>query len=328
MAHDEEKEVILSVRGLKKYFPVKSPSLIPGRKKYLHAVDGVDFDIRRGETLGLVGESGCGKSTVGRMLVGIEQPTAGTVVYQGRDLVRMKQGEIGSIRTQLQMIFQDSYASLNPRKRVYDILADPMRYHGLVTRETAGKRVNELLSMVGLPQNAARRYPHEFSGGQRQRIGIARALILQPKMIVCDEPVSALDVSVQAQILNLLQELQEIFDFTYILIAHGLNVVEHMSDRIGVMYLGKMVEVAPAGSLFNSPRHPYTEALVSAIPQPDLHSGRKRILLSGEIPSPSNPPPGCRFSTRCRYAKVICREQEPILAEDQGWSVACHFPLA
>ena len=293
MEHDEEKEVILSVRGLKKYFPVKSPSLIPGRKKYLHAVDGVDFDIRRGETLGLVGESGCGKSTVGRMLVGIEQPTAGTVVYQGRDLVRMKQGEISSIRTQLQMIFQDSYASLNPRKRVYDILADPMRYHGLVTRETAGKRVNELLSMVGLPQNAARRYPHEFSGGQRQRICIAKALSLNPSLIVCDEPVSALDMSIQAQILNLLKELQENLGVTYLFIAHGLGDGEEV---------------------FRHPVHPYASMLIEAVPIADpVRRQTEDQILQGEVPSAIDLPAGCRFAGRCPYATERCRREEPVL---------------
>ena len=314
MAQNEEKEVILSVRGLKKYFPVKNPSLIPRKRKYLHAVDGVDFDIRRGETLGLVGESGCGKSTVGRMLVGIAQPTAGSVVYQGRDLVRMKWGEIGSIRTQLQMIFQDSYASLNPRKRVYDILADPMRYHGLVTRETAGKRVNELLSMVGLPQNAARRYPHEFSGGQRQRICIAKALSLNPSLIVCDEPVSALDMSIQAQILNLLRELQDDLGVTYLFIAHGLGAVHYVSQRIAVMYLGKIVEIGDGEEVFRHPVHPYASMLIEAVPIADpVRRQTEDQILQGEVPSAIDLPAGCRFAGRCPYATERCRREEPVL---------------
>jgi oligopeptide/dipeptide ABC transporter ATP-binding protein len=226
------------------------------------------------------------------------------------------------------MVFQNPYASLNPRLSVGDNIAESLIIHGLHEPKRRREIVQEMLRNVGLQPDYYDRYPHEFSGGQRQRVGIARALILKPKLIVCDEPVSALDVSVQAQILNLLQELQETFNFTYILVAHGLNVVEHMSNRIGVMYLGKLVEIAPAGSLFNSPRHPYTEALVSAIPQPDVAKARNRIVLEGDIPSPSNPPAGCRFSTRCRYAKAICREHEPKLIQEQGWSVACHFPLS
>lgn len=317
--------VLLSVRNLKKHFQTQEKW---NKQRVIYAVDGVSFDVRKGETFGLVGESGCGKTTTGRLILRLLEPTAGHIDFNGNAVLEMDRQQLKRLRRDMQMVFQNPYASLNPRLSVGDNIAESLIIHKMHESKRHREIVQEMMRNVGLQPDYYDRYPHEFSGGQRQRIGIARALILQPKMIVCDEPVSALDVSVQAQILNLLQELQEKFDFTYILIAHRLNVVEHMSDRIGVMYLGKMVEVAPAGSLFNSPRHPYTEALVSAIPQPDLHSGRKRILLSGEIPSPSNPPPGCRFSTRCRYAKVICREQEPILAEDQGWSVACHFPLA
>lgn len=317
--------ILLSVRNVKKHFYSQE-----GWKKQriTYAVDGVSFDVLKGETFGLVGESGCGKTTTGRLILRLLEPTAGHIVFNGKDVLSMGKQQLKVLRRDMQMIFQNPYASLNPRLSVGDNIAESLIIHKMYEPQNRREIVREMMRNVGLQPAYYDRYPHEFSGGQRQRIGIARALILQPQMIVCDEPVSALDVSVQAQILNLLQELQEKFNFTYILIAHGLNIVEHMSDRIGVMYLGKLVEVAPACNLFNLPRHPYTEALVSAIPQPDLKSGRNRILLSGEIPSPSNPPPGCRFSTRCPYVRGLCREQEPLLEEKQGWSVACHFPLA
>ena len=316
MTMQTQREPILSVRGLKKGYPIKSSALLAANRKVVHAVDGVDLDLYEGETLGLVGESGCGKSTVGRLLAGIEKPTEGTISYQGMDLVHMKNKEMRRIRTQLQMIFQDPYSSLNPRKRVYDILADPMLYHGLVTRQTAAARVDELLGLVGLPKSASRRYPHEFSGGQRQRICIARALSLNPRVIICDEPVSALDMSIQAQILNLLKDLQKELDVTYLFIAHGLGAVHYISPRIAIMYLGKIVEISDGTTIFREPLHPYAQMLIRAVPLTDPQKRQfDEEISTGEVPSAVDLPQGCRFAQRCPYATEQCRTSEPSLRD-------------
>ncbi len=323
---ENDREVILSANELTKLYPVRNPSLIPRPRKYVHAADGVSLTLRRGETLGLVGESGCGKSTVGRLIVGLERPTSGQIHYKGRDLAEAGRGDKDTLRTELQMIFQDSYSSLNPRKRIYDILADPMLYHRLTDRAGVEQRVDELLVMVGLPADAKRRYPHEFSGGQRQRISIARALSLEPKLIVCDEPVSALDMSIQAQILNLLKELQEKLDITCLFISHSLGAVRYVSDRIAVMYLGRIVEIGDAQEIIRHPQHPYTQTLVSAVP---LADPQKRniadFLLEGEVPSAIDLPKGCRFAPRCRAAMPVCREREPGLRPCEGMGGEQHL---
>jgi oligopeptide transport system ATP-binding protein len=311
---------LLWVRDLRKHFRIRDGWR---RQRTVYAVDGVSFEVAPGETFGLVGESGCGKTTIGRLVLRLIEPTAGQIRFDGRDVLALDKTRLKAMRRDMQMVFQNPYASLNPRLTAGGNIAESLIIHGLGEPRQHRDKVREMLRTVGLQPDYIDRYPHEFSGGQRQRIGIARTLILRPKLIVCDEPVSALDVSVQAQILNLLQDLKEQFGFAYILIAHGLQVVEHMSDRIGVMYLGKLVEVAPARQLFVSPRHPYTEALVSAIPQPVPGAARKRILLEGDVPSPSDPPSRCRFHTRCRYATELCRKVEPVLEN----GVACHFPL-
>ena len=321
-------QTLLSVRGLIKQYPIRR-GWFPRTVATVHAVDGVDFDLHRGETLGLVGESGCGKTTVGRQIVGLETPTAGEILYHGQPLPeRLRGGERGD-RTRLQMVFQDTFASLNPRKRIGDILGDPLLYHRLATRKTVWPEVQRLLDLIGLPANAAQRYPHEFSGGQRQRVGLARALSLKPDLIVCDEPVSALDVSIQAQILNLIRDLQRELQLTYLFIGHGLAAVHYVSDRIAVMYLGKIVEIAPSSDLFFAPQHPYTQALCDAAPVPDPEERKRdRIVLSGEIPSNLQPPAGCRFHTRCPYATELCKTAEPALIahvpEDPGHMTACH----
>jgi oligopeptide/dipeptide ABC transporter ATP-binding protein len=311
---------LLWVRDLKKHFPIRDGWR---RQRTVYAVDGVSFHVAPGETFGLVGESGCGKTTIGRLVLRLIEPTAGQIRFDGRDVLALDKARLKAMRRDMQMVFQNPYASLNPRLTAGGNIAESLIILGLGEPRQHRDMVQEMLRTVGLQPDYIDRYPHEFSGGQRQRIGIARTLILRPKLIVCDEPVSALDVSVQAQILNLLQDLKAQFGFAYILIAHGLQVVEHMSDRIGVMYLGKLVEVAPARQLFVSPKHPYTEALVSAIPQPVPGAARRRILLEGDVPSPSDPPSGCRFHTRCRYATELCRKVEPVLEN----GVACHFPL-
>lgn len=331
MFNDEDRKPLIVVRGLKKYYPVKG-STLGKNKPVTHAVDGVDFEIYEGETLGIVGESGCGKSTIGRQIVALEKPTSGHVLYQGQSLSEMSTGYLRKIRTHLQMVFQDSTSSLNPRKQVYDILAAPMLYHGITTRDKLDEEINRFLDLVGLPKSMKHRYPHEFSGGQRQRIGIAKALSVNPRLVVCDEPVSALDVSVQAQILNLLKQLQDELKLTYVFIAHGLGAVRYISSRIAIMYLGRIVEIADTQELFDNPIHPYTQALFDAspLPAPKLR-GRQRIILKGEIPSSVNPPKGCRFHTRCPYAIEACRINDPELLPvkpGSGHLAACPVLMA
>lgn len=309
----EEKTPIIQVEDLKKYYPIKG-GIIPHTVAQTKAVDGVSFSIMPGETLGLVGESGCGKSTIGKQLVGLEQPTEGAIFYKGNDLAKMKREEIRKIRTSLQMVFQDPYSSLNPRKHIYEILVQPMLYHKVATKQNIEKELEKLLDMVGLPKSVLGRYPHEFSGGQRQRIGIAKALSLNPEFIVCDEPVSALDVSIQAQILNLLKSLKEELHLTFLFVGHGLGAVNYVSDRIAVMYLGKIVEMGDAKEIFHHPVHPYTKALLNAVPVPDpSQKEENQPLLQGEIGDSVNPPSGCRFHPRCPYATEICGQKEPVL---------------
>ena len=306
---EDERETLVSVRELVKHFPVE------GSDDVVRAVDGVSFDIFAGETLGLVGESGCGKSTVGRCLLRLIEPTAGHIYFQGRDVLALNKRELREIRREMQIIFQDPYASLNPRMKIGDIVAEPLIIHNEGTKSERRDRVAGLLRRVGLDPDYMNRYAHEFSGGQRQRIGVARTLALNPKLIVADEPVSALDVSVQAQVVNLLQELQEEFSLTYLFISHGLAVVEHISNRVAVMYLGRIVEIASAADLYAQPLHPYTQALLSAIPIPDPKQKRKRIILQGDVPTPINPPSGCRFRTRCPIAIEECAHIDPELRE-------------
>ncbi len=325
-----DKGVLLSVRDLTKHFPIKSGIIFKKSSAYVHAVDGISFDIYKGETLGLVGESGCGKSTTGRTVLQLHKPTSGSVVFEGKDLTKLKGSELRSMRKDLQMIFQDPYASLNPRMTVGGIIGEPMLIHHNYSGDQITKRVKELLEMVGLNPAFINRYPHEFSGGQRQRIGIARALALEPKLIVCDEPISALDVSIQAQVVNLLEDLQKEMDLTYLFIAHDLSMVRHISNRIAVMYLGIIIELAERNELYKNPLHPYSQALLSAVPYPDpeIEENRKRIILEGDVPSPVNPPSGCRFRTRCRFAQEICSRERPEFREvSPGHFVACHFDV-
>ena len=320
---------LLEVRHVKKYFPIRK-GVLQREVAHVHAVDDVSFAVREGETLGLVGESGCGKSTLGRTLVRLLEPTAGEIIFQGKPIQDLGMRRLRPLRREMQMVFQDPYASLNPRKRVGTIVSDPMRIHDLGDRAEQKRRVGEILETVGLSPEHYNRFPHEFSGGQRQRIGIARALALRPKLIIADEPVSALDVSIQSQMLNLLDDLQNEFHLTFVFIAHDLGVVRHVSDRIAVMYLGKLVELSPAEELYKRPIMPYTEALLSAvpIPDPDLAAKRERIVLEGDVPSPINPPSGCRFHPRCRYATDVCRQIEPPLVDyGNGHLAACHHPL-
>ncbi|WP_309110244.1 oligopeptide/dipeptide ABC transporter ATP-binding protein [Saccharothrix sp.] len=321
---------LVSVQDLKVHFPIKRGLIVDRTVGHVFAVDGVDMEIRRGETYGLVGESGCGKSTLGRGMLRLVEPTGGKVVFDGTDLVELKGESLRRMRRRIQMVFQDPMSSLDPRQSVESILVEGLRAHGLDKgREATGKRLRELLSAVGLPSTSLRKYPHEFSGGQRQRIGIARALAVEPDLIIADEPVSALDVSVQAQVVNLLEELQEQFGLTYLVIAHDLAVVRHISDRVGVMYLGGIVEEASSDDLYAEPLHPYTKALLSAIPVPDpeVEDRRERILLTGDLPSPANPPNGCRFHTRCPWKQETkCATDRPALREVRpGHKVACHW---
>ncbi len=319
---------LVEIRSLKTYFPIRR-GLLQREVGHVHAVDDVTLSVQEGETVGLVGESGCGKSTLGRTIVRLLEPTEGEVIFEGRDISKLKTRALRPLRRQMQMVFQDPYASLNPRKRVGSIIGTPLKIHG-VEKGDRRQRVQELLETVGLSPEHYNRFPHEFSGGQRQRIGVARALALRPKLIVADEPVSALDVSIQSQMLNLLDDLQKELSLTYIFIAHDLGVVRHVSNRIAVMYLGKLVELSPAEELYQRPIMPYTEALLSAvpIPDPDLAHARERIVLQGDVPSPINPPSGCRFHPRCRYMTDICQEVEPPLTSyGNGHLAACHHPL-
>jgi oligopeptide transport system ATP-binding protein len=315
-------ELLLEAKNIKKYFPIRK-GLLLREVAQVKAVDGVSLFVRKGETLGLVGESGCGKSTLGRTLIRLYEPTAGTISFDSRDFLKESGGKLRSLRKDIQMIFQDPYTSLDPRMTVGQILMQPFEVHGLLTKSERQQRVKELLELVGLRSAHINRYPHEFSGGQRQRISIARAIALNPKLIICDEPVSALDVSVQAQVLNLLKDLQEKLGLTYIFISHDLSVIEHVCDRIAVMYLGKIVEIASRDELFHNPKHPYTQALIGAIPR--VGEGKKKMKksLGGEVPSPIHPPSGCSFHTRCPYKMDICVQQIPVLEGTESHQKAC-----
>ncbi|MBI1294922.1 dipeptide ABC transporter ATP-binding protein [bacterium] len=322
-----KQDILLSVRNLKMHFPITRGIIIQRQVGSIKAVDGINFDLIRGETLGLVGESGCGKSTTGRAILQLYDPTDGAVIFEGQDLTQMKSGDLRRMRRRMQMIFQDPYASLNPRMTVGSIVGEPLEVHNIGSnRKERQERVQELLKIVGLNPYFINRYPHEFSGGQRQRIGVARALAVNPSFIVCDEPISALDVSIQAQVINLLEDLQGDLGLTYLFIAHDLSVVRHISDRIAVMYLGKIVELSDRDELYENPMHPYTQALLSAVPIPDpeIEKKRQRIILEGDVPSPANPPKGCNFNTRCPRVMDICRQYEPAFTDvGSGHYVAC-----
>jgi oligopeptide transport system ATP-binding protein len=316
---------LLQVKNLKKYFPIKG-GIFSKTVGHVQAVDDISFDLYPGETVGLVGESGCGKSTAARTILRLIEPTGGEVFFEGQDILKLGKKPMRTLRRQMQIIFQDPYASLNPRMTVASIVGEPLEIHKIAKGRAKEERVANILEKVGLRPEHMRRYPHEFSGGQRQRIGIARALALNPKLIIGDEPVSALDVSIQAQVINLLEDLQREFNLTYLIIAHDLSVVEHISDRVAVMYLGKIVELATDRELYENPSHPYTEALLSAVPRPDPSIKKQRIILPGDVPSPINPPSGCRFHTRCLYAKADCKTVEPPLQDiGDGHYVACHY---
>jgi oligopeptide transport system ATP-binding protein len=317
--------LLLEVKHLKKHFPIKG-GVFSKTIGYVYAVDDINFTLEKGETLGLVGESGCGKSTTGRTILRLIEPTDGAIYFEGQDITTLDKSAMRALRREMQIIFQDPYASLNPRMTVGSIIGEPLEIHKIAKGSEKEERVASLLQKVGLRAEDMRKYPHEFSGGQRQRIGIARALALNPKLIVCDEPVSALDVSIQAQVINLLEDLQAEFGLSYLFIAHNLNVVEHISNRVAVMYLGQIVELASDEELYRNPQHPYTEALLSAVPIPDPTVKKKRIILEGDVPSPINPPKGCHFHTRCMYKDKICEEVEPEFKDIGGghW-VACHF---
>jgi peptide/nickel transport system ATP-binding protein len=322
---------LVKITGVKKYFPITQGIIFQKKIGNVHAVDGVDLEIYPGETVGLVGETGCGKSTLARVIMRLYDATEGTIEFDGQDITKLKGGNLREVRRNMQMIFQDPFASLNPRRTVGSIISEPFRLHHTVPKGNIKSEVQQIMELVGLSPEHYNRYPHEFSGGQRQRIGVARSLALHPKLIVCDEPVSALDVSIQAQILNLLEDLQEEFNLTYLFIAHDLSVVKHVSDRVAVMYLGKIAEMADGVTLYENPKHPYTGALLSAVPIPDpnLAAQKKRIILEGDVPSPIDPPSGCRFHPRCPNAQFPkCKEEEPVLEPMRpGQVVACHFPL-
>jgi len=323
----QRDQVLVEVRDLKKYFPITRGIIFQRRVGNIKAVDGISFAIRQGETLGLVGESGCGKSTTGRTILQLYRPTAGKVYFEGEDLTALKGNALRRMRQQMQMIFQDPYASLNPRMTVGSIVGEPLEVHGVAWGAEKRERVQELLRLVGLNPYFINRYPHEFSGGQRQRIGIARALALNPSFIVCDEPISSLDVSIQAQVVNLLEDLQNQFGLTYLFITHDLSMVRHISDRVAVMYLGKIVELTDRDTLYENPLHPYTQALLSAVPIPDpvVEERRRRVILEGDVPSPANPPQGCNFSTRCPVVMDTCHQEKPEFKEvEEGHWVACY----
>ena len=314
---------LLEIHNLKKYFPVGG-GLFSSHKGEVRAVDGVDLTVEEGETLGIVGESGCGKSTLGRTILRLIEPTAGEIRFEGKDLLKLSSRELRQMRREMQIIFQDPYASLNPRMRVGEIVGEGLEIHKIARGRKKRERVMELLHQVGLREDHYDRYPHEFSGGQRQRIGIARALAVNPRFIVADEPVSSLDVSIQAQIINLLQELQQKMHLTYFFISHDLRVVEHLSHRVAIMYLGKIVEIAPSEKIYHDAKHPYTRALLSAVPLPDPERKKERIMLQGDVPSPVNPPPGCSFHPRCAYREDVCDKIEPELESADGHAVSCH----
>ncbi|MFL6558847.1 MAG: ABC transporter ATP-binding protein [Bacillus sp. (in: firmicutes)] len=317
-------ELLLEVNGLKKYFPITG-GLFGRKQGEVKAVDDVSFYVRKGETLGIVGESGCGKSTTGRLLMRLIEASEGRIVFEDQEITSMSKTELRKTRRDIQMVFQDPYASLNPRHSIEQILEEPLIVHGIGTKEERKKQVRDMLEVVGLSSYHAKRYPHQFSGGQRQRIGIAKALMTKPKLIIADEPVSALDVSIQAQVLNLMKDIQKEFQLTYIFIAHDLGVVRHISDRVGVMYLGRLIELAESEDLYENPKHPYTKALLSAVPIPDPDIKRETILIEGELPSPANPPSGCAFHTRCPLVMDICKKARPTDQNLKGHFVACHL---
>ncbi|MCM3161701.1 dipeptide ABC transporter ATP-binding protein [Metabacillus litoralis] len=317
-------ELLLQVNGLKKYFPING-GLLGKKQGEVKAVDDLSFFVKKGETLGIVGESGCGKSTTGRLLMRLIEASDGSIIFEDKDLRNLSKTELRKTRRDIQMVFQDPYASLNPRHSIEKILEEPLIVHGIGSKEERKKRVQEMLEIVGLSSYHARRYPHQFSGGQRQRIGIAKALMTKPKLIIADEPVSALDVSIQAQVLNLMKDIQNEFQLTYIFIAHDLGVVRHISDRVGVMYLGRLIELSDSEELYTNPMHPYTQALLSAVPIADPENNRERITITGEIPSPSNPPAGCAFHTRCSECMDICKTTRPEYKNINGHFVACHL---